>query len=121
MKKSKFKFFGLSFLFALLLTFSVDVNAQTDAALVASFTSYPAGTFEEEASLLTLQAELDGMPKGQTITAEQQYYFLITIDIKRDNISVEESLMNNLSTISTEFNYSISELETLYQNTVDKL
>lgn len=120
MNKSKFKFFGFSFLFALMLLFSVDMNAQADANALG-FSSIPVGTFETEASFQILNTEMDNMPKGQTVTAEYRYYWLVAVDIKRNNIPVEESLINQLGAISEEFSYSTSDLETLYQNTVDKL
>lgn len=121
MNKSKFKFFGLSFLFALLLLFSVDMNAQTDADLSLNLTTYPVGTFDEEASFLTLNTEMDNMQKGQTVTAEYRYYWLVAVDIKRNDIPVEEALINNLSNIQQEFDSNPASLEALYQDTVDKL
>ena len=120
MNKSKFKFFGFSFLFALLFLFSVDMNAQADAA-VSAYTTYPVGTFETEAAFSVLNAEMNAMPKGQTQTIEYRYYWLVAVDIKRNNVSVEEALLSNLTQVSEEFDADGTVLETLYQETVDML
>jgi hypothetical protein len=104
---------------------TTDVNAPNANHLIATdydVTAYAYGTFNVENSLATLSVEMDNIrSSASSDTKAYHYYWLVTVDSKRNNISLENALLSNLKKVDQEYNMTNSDLQGLYNNTVNML
>ena len=83
--------------------------------------AYPIGTFDADAAFLKLVKEMDGMNNDFSRGLKYRYYWLISVDIKRNGFPLEESLLKNLNKAGNEFGVSNSTLKKLYAKTIAML
>ena len=108
-----------------------EMNAQTEALApnavhekVASRMNLeilPVESIDYSNATNVLNDQLNATVKGDAITIEYRYYWLVSVDVNRFNVPIEEALLNNLMKVQSEFDASIEDLQTLYQSTVDLL
>ncbi|HFC00758.1 MAG TPA: hypothetical protein ENJ53_08135 [Phaeodactylibacter sp.] len=83
--------------------------------------AYPNGTFDSEKAFLTLNAEMDKMSDRYSRGLEYQYYWMVAVDVKRNQLPLEESLLRNLNRVGDEFGVPNSTLQKLYRKTIQKM
>jgi len=81
-------------------------------------TAYPNGTFDTDIAFLTLIEEMDKMNNDFSRGLQYRYYWLVSVDIKRNGFPLEESLLKNLNKAGNEFGVSNSTLKKLYAKTI---
>lgn len=79
---------------------------------------YPNGTFDADAAFLALLNEMDKMNNDFSRGLQYRYYWLVSVDIKRNGFPLEESLLKNLNKAGNEFGVSNSTLKKLYAKTI---
>lgn len=81
----------------------------------------PEGSIDLNNAITVLNNQLETVTKGNAMTIEYRYYWLVTVDVNRFNVPLEEALINNLMEVQNEFDASTEDLQTLYQTTVNML
>jgi hypothetical protein len=80
--------------------------------------AYPNGTFDSDQVFLALISEMDKMNNDFSRGLQYRYYWLVSVDIKRNGLPLEESLFKNLNKAGIEFGVSSSSLKKLYSKTI---
>lgn len=80
--------------------------------------AYPNGTFNAEDAFIALITEMDKMNNDFSRGLQYRYYWLVSVDIKRNGLPLEESLLKNLNKAGNEFGVSNSTLKKLYAKTI---
>jgi len=80
--------------------------------------AYPNGTFDADKVFLALVNEMDKMNNDFSRGLQYRYYWLISVDIKRNGFPLEESLLKNLNKAGNEFGVSDATLKKLYAKTI---
>ena len=80
--------------------------------------AYPNGTFDEDIVFIALLNEMDKMNNDFSRGLQYRYYWLISVDIKRNGFPLEESLLKNLNKAGNEFGVPNSTLKKLYAKTI---
>ena len=112
--------------FAFLFVGVGDMNAQSNTAREKLATKLNVevlapGSLDSDNATAALQTQLDAAVKGDAVTMEYRYYWLVSVDVNRFNIPLEEALINNLMKVQNEFEATLPQIQTLYQSTVDLL
>ncbi|MEM6966472.1 MAG: hypothetical protein AAF573_17035 [Bacteroidota bacterium] len=81
--------------------------------------AYSVGTFDEEQAFLKLYNGMNQMSQDYSRGMKYRYYWLISVDLKRKGLALEESLLKNLNRVGKEYGVSKSQLQRLYRNTVE--
>ena len=129
-KKSKHRFSSILklmvFCVALIFSFTQaqaqeSLNASNSIHILANqldVQSYPNGTFDADKVFLALVNEMDKMNNDFSRGLQYRYYWLVSVDIKRNGFPLEESLLKNLNKAGNEFGVSNSTLKKLYSKTI---
>ncbi|MFK8005313.1 MAG: hypothetical protein AB8H03_03040 [Saprospiraceae bacterium] len=80
--------------------------------------AYPNGTFDADKVFLALVTEMDKMNNDFSRGLQYRYYWLVSVDIKRNGLPLEESLLKNLNKAGNEFGVPNSTLKKLYSKTI---
>lgn len=80
--------------------------------------AYPDGTFDADVVFSTLSGEMDKMNNDFSRGLQYRYYWLVSVDIKRNGFPLEESLLKNLNKAGNEFGVPNSTLKKLYAKTI---
>ena len=80
--------------------------------------AYPNGTFDADKAFLTFATEMDKMNNDFSRSLKYRYYWLISVDMKRNGYPLEESLLKNLNKVGREYGVPNSTLQKLYQKTI---
>jgi hypothetical protein len=80
--------------------------------------AYPNGTFDNDVAFLALVKEMDKMNNDFSRGLQYRYYWLVSVDIKRNGLPLEESLLKNLNKAGNEFGVPNSTLQKLYKKTI---
>ncbi|MFK7775146.1 MAG: hypothetical protein AB8F94_23600 [Saprospiraceae bacterium] len=80
--------------------------------------AYPNGTFDQDEVFLALVNEMDKMNNDFSRGLQYRYYWLVSVDIKRNGFPLEESLLKNLNKAGNEFGVPNSTLKKLYSKTI---
>ena len=80
--------------------------------------AYPNGTFDSDQVFLSLISEMDKMNNDFSRGLQYRYYWLVSVDLKRNGFPLEESLLKNLNKAGNEFGVSNSTLKKLYSKTI---
>lgn len=80
--------------------------------------AYPNGTFDADKVFLALITEMDKMNNDFSRGLQYRYYWLVSVDIKRNGLPLEESLLKNLNKAGNEFGVPNSTLKKLYAKTI---
>jgi len=113
--------------FAFLFVGLGEMNAQTDntsrqkLATKLNVEVLAPGSVDYDNALSVLENQLDTATKSESATIEHRYYWLVSVDVNRFNVPLEEALINNLMKVQGEFNATLEDIQTLYQSTVDML
>ena len=75
-------------------------------------------TFDTDIAFLALINEMDKMNNDFSRGLQYRYYWLVSVDIKRNGLPLEESLLKNLNKAGIEFGVSSSSLKKLYSKTI---
>jgi len=129
-KKSKYQFSSILklmiFCGALIFSFTSaqaqeSMNASNSIHILANqldVQAYPNGTFDADKVFLALVNEMDKMNNDFSRGLQYRYYWLISVDIKRNGFPLEESLLKNLNKAGNEFGVSDATLKKLYAKTI---
>jgi hypothetical protein len=129
-KKSKHRFSSILklmiFCGALIFSFTQvqaqeSMNTSTSIHILANqldVQAYPNGTFDPNEVFLALIIEMDKMNNDFSRGLQYRYYWLVSVDIKRNGFPLEESLLKNLNKAGNEFGVSSSTLKKLYAKTI---
>jgi len=80
--------------------------------------AYPNGTYDSEQAFLSLIEEMEKMNKDYSRGLQYRYYKLVAVDVKRNGLPLEESLLRNLNKVGKEFGVPNSTLQKLYRKTI---
>ena len=83
--------------------------------------NYPNGTFDKENAFLKLNEEMDKLSGEYSRGLKYKYYWLVAVDLKRNKLPLEYSLLKNLNRVGQEFQVTDSTLKKLYDKTVSML
>lgn len=118
----KLMFFCGSLIFSFTHTQAQEsLNASNSIHILANkldVRAYPNGTFDADKVFLTLVNEMDKMNNDFSRGLQYRYYWLVSVDIKRNGLPLEESLLKNLNKAGNEFGVSNSSLKKLYAKTI---
>ncbi len=129
-KKSKHRFSSvlklMIFCGALIFSFTQaqaqeSMNASNSIHILANqldVQAYPNGTFDADKVFLALITEMDKMNNDFSRGLQYRYYWLVSVDIKRNGFPLEESLLKNLNKAGNEFGVPNSTLKKLYSKTI---
>ncbi len=97
------------------------LNASNSIHILANqldVTAYPNGTFDSDVAFMALITEMDKMNNDFSRGLQYRYYWLVSVDIKRNGFPLEESLLKNLNKAGNEFGVPNSTLKKLYAKTI---
>lgn len=118
----KLAIFSLAFLFCFTQTQAQEsLNASNSIHILANqldVQAYPNGTFDNDVAFLALVNEMDKMNNDFSRGLQYRYYWLVSVDIKRNGFPLEESLLKNLNKAGNEFGVPNSTLKKLYKKTI---
>ena len=80
--------------------------------------AYPNGTYDSEQAFLSLTEEMDKMNNDYSRGLQYRYYKMVAVDVKRNQLPLEESLLRNLNKVGKEFGVPNSTLQKLYRKTI---
>lgn len=83
--------------------------------------NYPNGTFDQENAFLKLNEEMDKLNGEFSRGLKYKYYWLVAVDLKRNKLPLEYSLLKNLNRVGQEFQVSDNTLKKLYNKTISIL
>lgn len=102
-------------------TFTPHENPIEILAAQFNIKNYPNGTFDKENAFLRLNEEMDKLNGEYSRGLKYKYYWLVAVDLKRNKLPLEYSLLKNLNRVGQEFQVSDSTLKKLYDRTVSML
>lgn len=115
-------------IFSLALIFSFtqiqaqeSLNASNSIQILANqleVKAYPNGTFDTDVVFLALANEMDKMDNDFSRGLQYRYYWLVSVDIKRNGFPLEESLLKNLNKAGNDFGVPNYTLKKLYKKTI---
>ncbi len=118
----KLAVFSLALIFSFTQTQAQEsLNASNSIYILANqldVEAYPNGTFDEDAAFSALIEEMDKMNNDFSRGLQYRYYWLVSVDIKRNGFPLEESLLKNLNKAGNEFGVPNSTLKKLYAKTI---
>lgn len=118
----KLAIFSIALLFSFTQTQAQEsLNASNSIHILANqldVKAYPNGTFNSDVAFLSLVHEMDKMNNDFSRGLQYRYYWLVSVDIKRNGFPLEESLLKNLNKAGNEFGVSDSTLKKLYAKTI---
>lgn len=118
----KLAIFSIALLFSFTQTQAQEaLNASNSIHILANqldVTAYPNGTFDSDVAFMALITEMDKMNNDFSRGLQYRYYWLVSVDIKRNGFPLEESLLKNLNKAGNEFGVPNSTLKKLYAKTI---
>ena len=118
----KLAIFSLALIFNFTQTQAQEsLNASNSVHILANqlnVKAYPNGTFDKNVAFLALANEMDKMNNDFSRGLQYRYYWLVSVDIKRNGFPLEESLLKNLNKAGNEFGVPNSTLKKLYAKTI---
>lgn len=81
--------------------------------------AYSVGTFNADKAFLKLYNEMNQMSQDYSRGLKYRYYWLVSVDLKRKGLALEESLLKNLNRVGREYKVSNSQLQRLYRKTIE--
>ncbi len=96
-------------------------NASNSSHILATqfnVKAYPNGTYDSEQAFLSLTEEMDKMNNDYSRGLQYRYYWLVAVDVKRNQLPLEESLLRNLNKVGREYGVPNSTLQKLYRKTI---
>ena len=119
---TKFVIFSVVLVFSFTPTQAQEsLNASNSIHILANqldVEAYPNGTFDTDVAFSVLIAEMDKMNNDFSRGLQYRYYWLVSVDIKRNGFPLEESLLKNLNKAGNEFGVPNSTLKKLYAKTI---
>jgi len=114
--------FSIALLFCFTQTQAQEsLNASNSIYILANqldVKAYQNGTFDTDIAFLALINEMDKMNNDFSRGLQYRYYWLVSVDIKRNGLPLEESLLKNLNKAGNEFGVPNSTLKKLYKKTI---